>query len=145
MEVRKSSFTDWNRCILMINSFIEITLNIHPISNIGFLDLNSLVIDGEHVGEKYADILLAYGISADVKNMINNIYGINIETGIPLRKYLSNPPKITSPYFDSSKYSDISFDKSLGGRILFLYNYSMYKDLPKFISIIRRNVNYYGI
>ena len=88
-----------------------------------FFDLNSLSVDGERVGEKFSDQLLERGFSDESSALVASIYEIDVEPRVPLRSALSYPPvRIISPYFNNPVCWSIAFDKSLGGRLLFVYS-----------------------
>ena len=74
MNVCNSGFIDWDRRTLIVTSSVKLTLNSHPISNLAFLDLNSLTFKGEKIGEKCAYFLLDYGIPIGFSDLISEIY-----------------------------------------------------------------------
>lgn len=141
LKVCDSSFDDWILSFRYLNSRIQFIVNIHPITHAKFFDLNSIIIDGKRVGEKLADHLLKYGFSLAAVELLNSIYETNMLSRIPLRMMLSFPTvRIISPYFNISTCWHIAFDKTLTGRLLFIYTDDLYVSLPAFIQLLFNDI-----
>ena len=143
LEVSQSSFNDWNRMLYLMGSRVSFVVNTHPMTGAEFFDLNSLVIDGERAGEKLSDHLLEHGLSDEMVIIIHLIYGDVMRPRVPLRLLLSYPTaRIISPYFNNPVWWNIAFDKSLGGRLLFIYSDEFYEQLSDFIRSLMNELRY---
>ena len=152
MQVQNSSFVDWQLSpFKSLDSREHFNMNIHPMTGAMFFDLNSLIIDDILVGGKLADHLFEHGFSQEVSDLLNSIYKANptdddeVKPRVPLRLLLSSPvSRIVSPYFNNPVWWHIAFDKSLGGRLLFVCTGKFYKQLSRFIRLLREDVYYYN-